>query len=477
MNLRRSPLTALSRTAATLSLLLLAPACGDDGTASTSASTSAGSTSAGSSSGGETAGQAEVTWYQEVQPIIAEHCWACHSAEAGTSFSLQDYSIAKSFSEVMLEKIEGSPSAPYYMPPFLARESESCTPEVPWRDDPRLNDEEIAIVRAWTEDGAPEGDPTNAAEVPNWMPETLVGDLITEITSAGYTLQADVKSDQYRCFSLDPGLTKSSWITGLQVEPGDPAVVHHVVLFSDPDGASEAKAAGDGSYPCFGGADVPESSVLYAWAPGGNPLELPEAAGIPVEPGQRLAMQVHYSPSGETTTDKTSLRVRWSETAPSRQAIMAVIGGVSAGQAHDENWVDPPFMVPAGAANHVETWEQTVSLPPGDIRIWSVFPHMHLIGTAIEITIEHEGEVACLAPLPRWDFDWQRTYIYDGSFAELPRVYDGDIVRVRCTYDNSLNNASLVKVLAAEGLTEPIDMGVGENTFDEMCAGIIGIMF
>ncbi|HFE46582.1 MAG TPA: hypothetical protein ENJ18_13995, partial [Nannocystis exedens] len=229
------PLSALTRTAATLSLLLLAPACGDDTAGSTSASTSAGSTSAGSSSGGETttAGQADVTWYQQVQPIIAEHCWACHSMEGGISFSLKDYPTAKSFSELMLEKIEGSPSAPYYMPPFLARESESCTPTSPWRDDPRLSDEEIEIVRAWTEDGAPEGDPANAAELPSWMPEALQGDNITEIKSAGYTLSADVKEDQYRCFSLDPQLTKSSWITGLQVNPGDPAVVHHVVLFSD----------------------------------------------------------------------------------------------------------------------------------------------------------------------------------------------------------------------------------------------------
>ena len=448
--------------------------------ASASGSTSAGpTTSTGSETSSETtaAGQSDVTWYQQVQPIIAEHCWACHSAEGEISFSLQDYTIAKSFSELILEKIEGSPSAPYFMPPFLARESESCAPTSPWRDDPRLNDDEIAIVRAWTEDGAPEGDPATAAELPNWMPETLEGDIVTDIPSAGYTINADVKEDQYRCFSLDPKLTKSSWITGLQVEPGDPAVVHHVVLFSDPNAASEAKAAGDGSYPCFGGADVPQSSVLYAWAPGGNPLELPEDAGIPVEPGQRMVIQVHYHPSGKTTTDKTSLRVRWSETAPTRQAVMAVIGGVSAGQANDNNWADPPFMVPAGAINHVETWEQTVSLPPGDIRIWSVFPHMHLVGTSIEVTVEHQGAVACLAPLPRWDFDWQRTYIYDSPFAELPRVYDGDTIRIRCTFDNSTNNAALVKALAAEGIAEPLDMSVGENTLDEMCVGIIGIMF
>ncbi len=457
---------------------LVGTSCGDDGPAAT-ATESATTATESSSGAGETttAGAADVTWYQHVQPIIAEHCWACHSAEGALSFSLESYETAKSFSALMLEKIEGSDGAPYFMPPFLARETESCTPTAPWRDDPRLSDEEIAIVRDWTEAGAPEGDPTDAAELPPWMPETLEGEIVTTLESEGFTIGADVKDDQYRCFSLDPKLDKTSWITGLQVKPGDPAVVHHVVLFSDPDGASAAKAGDDGSYPCFGGADVPNSSVLYAWAPGGNPLELPDGAGIPVEPGQNVVMQVHYHPSGAATTDATALSVRWSETQPQRQAIMAIIGGVSPGQANSPSWADPPFKVPAGAADHVETWEETIALPPGDVRIWSIFPHMHLVGTSIEVTIEHAGAVSCLAPLPRWDFDWQRTYIYDAPFAELPRVHDGDIIRIRCTYDNSTGNAALVKALAAEGIAEPQDMTVGEDTLDEMCVGIIGVMY
>jgi hypothetical protein len=492
LNRRVRPLLALTLAC------VVAPACGDDGAASsaTASTTGTSATTGGSATttGGEatsnssaetgasdtattTAGGAEVTWYQDVRPIVAERCWACHSAEGALSFSLEEYDVAQQFGALMLEKIIGSDSPPFYMPPFLAREYESCTPEVPWRDDPRLSDDEIATIQAWVDAGKPEGDPADAAPVPDWQPEVLSGDSIATIDSAGYSLGADVKDDQYRCFSLGTDLDAPVWLTGLQVNPGDPAVVHHVVLFSDPSGASEAKAEGEGSYPCFGGAGVPESSVLYAWAPGGNPLELPADAGIPLQPGERVVMQVHYHPTGEATTDKTSLTVRWTDTKPAREALMAIIGGVHVSQANSNSWDDPPFMIPAGADDHVETWRETLDVPPADIRIWSVFPHMHLVGQSMEITLEHQGDEACLAPMPHWDFDWQRTYVYDAPFSELPRVYDGDVLKVRCTYNNSLSNPGLAKALAEEGIAAPIDMQVGEDTLDEMCVAIVGIMY
>jgi len=38
-------------------------------------------------------------------------------------------------------------------------------------------------------------------------------------------------TDDYRCFVLDPHLTRDAFITGLNILPGTPPVVHHVLLF------------------------------------------------------------------------------------------------------------------------------------------------------------------------------------------------------------------------------------------------------
>ena len=41
-------------------------------------------------------------------------------------------------------------------------------------------------------------------------------------------------TDDYRCFLLDPKLDEDAWITGTNVLPGNPDVVHHVILFRVP---------------------------------------------------------------------------------------------------------------------------------------------------------------------------------------------------------------------------------------------------
>ena len=38
-------------------------------------------------------------------------------------------------------------------------------------------------------------------------------------------------TDDYRCFLLDPSLEQDTFVTGVDVRPGNPDVVHHVILF------------------------------------------------------------------------------------------------------------------------------------------------------------------------------------------------------------------------------------------------------
>lgn len=459
--------------------------CGDGAKDPTQGSATETSSASASSSDGDTDGAGSttsaampVTWYQDIQPIVAGHCWGCHNAEGGLSFSFQDYALAAPWAPLMLTKIVGDSAPPFFMPPWSARESDTCAPPLPWKDDSRLSADEIALIEAWIADGTPEGDPASAAPLPPWKPEELTGDQVATLPSAGYTLAAGAKVDEYRCFSLDPGITGDRWITGLQVEPGNDKIVHHVVLFGDPEGESAALADADGSYPCFGGSNIANSQPLYAWAPGGNPLELPESVGIPVPAGARLVMQVHYHPTGQEESDATALRLRWTDQKPAHEALMAIIGGVLPSQTFSSNWDDPPFQVPAGAKDHVEVWRETIDLPLGlDLRIWSIFPHMHLVGVRMDVRIERAGESICLGELPHWDFDWQRTYAFDAPYSALPRVQDGDQVVVRCVYDNTMANTSLAKALTEEGIPAPMDTGVGEATFDEMCVAIIGVSY
>jgi hypothetical protein len=101
--------------------------------------------------------------------------------------------------------------------------------------------------------------------------------------------------------------------------------------------------------------------------------------------------------------------------------------------------------------------------------------HMHYVGVDMKISIVRDGEEHCWIQTPRWDFGWQRLYDVDAPLEQMPVVQGGDVIKLRCTYDNTLNNPFLVDVLAQQGLTEPITVGVGESSLEEMCAMLFGI--
>ena len=157
---------------------------------------------------------------------------------------------------------------------------------------------------------------------------------------------------------------------------------------------------------------------------------------------------------------------------------MQVYGVVFPGDANHPDLLDPPFQVPAGVSDHVEHMLIDLEVPPGtDIRLWSMFSHMHYAGRDIKLGLRRADEEICLAHNPMWDFDWQRTYVYDAPFDELPQVLPGDQLEIRCTYDNSTENPALMEALAAEGIPAPIPFEAGESTTEEMCVAIIGVVY
>jgi mono/diheme cytochrome c family protein len=411
------------------------------------------------------------TWHDDIAPIVAEHCASCHQSD-GVSFPMTSYDAGRAWALAAQIKLHGDVNPPYQMPPWFS-DSDDCDPPRPWVNDERLSDAELATYDAWVAAGMPEG---MTAAFPDVDAYDLGGDTLVR-TAAPFSVPA-TGPDMYQCFPMDPGLTSQRWITGLQVNPDVASVVHHVVIFADPTGAGAGRAGADGSYPCFGSAGVPEGDVLFAWAPGAVPLEVPANSGIPVRAGGGVVMQVHYHTDGTARQDATTVDVRWTDTQPQYTAAMSVFGVVTSSDTNHPYLVDPPFDVPADVPSHQEVIRQPLEVPSGaDVRLWSVFSHMHVAGRDIEVTLEHDASPTCLAHNPSWDFGWQRTYVYDGSFTDLPRVYDGDVIEVSCTYDTTLGNPVLVDALVAEGISGTIGFGAGEETTDEMCVAIVGILY
>ena len=146
----------------------------------------------------------------------------------------------------------------------------------------------------------------------------------------------------------------------------------------------------------------------------------------------------------------------------------------------------PTFVIPAGKKGHTETLRHTLGkagAPSPDIRLLGLGTHMHYVGTDMTIQLDRastkngDPQQECLLGTPRWSFDWQRLYMIDQPIESLPQVHLGDVVTMKCTYDNSMGNPFVVEALAEQGLAAPKDVVLGETTLDEMCLGVFMTLF
>ncbi len=399
---------------------------------------------------------ADVTWHRDVAPLLADRCGACHQDGGIAPFSVETYDDASAWGEAMVDSVEAG-----RMPPFFATETDECAPRLGFLDDLRLSDEEQQLLADWVADGMPEGDPASAAPAPLREVARLENPDATLTLPQPFTVDGD--RDIYRCFRVEVDNPSDVWITGLEVIPDNELVVHHVLVWNDPEDQSAGKVGPDGSYPCSGDPGLWPTELVAAWTPGGSPMQAPAGTGTLFKPGASLVVNVHYHPTGTTTeVDQSSIALKWTTEQPPNHSTWYLVDIPFGAQVVPDDRGDSQFRIPARTQGHVETVALEIpDLIPWDLPVFAITPHMHYLGTDMLVTVRRpELGDECLIHTPGYRFDFQASYLYDASDGALPVLHPGDTVEVRCTYDN----------------TNADDAYWGENTTDEMCMAMVGLI-
>ena len=423
------------------------------------------------------------TFHKDIEPLVQAHCQSCHTPGKLAPFSLVTYDDAKRVAGLMARETSAR-----RMPPWNAQETAECKPPHAWKGDARLTDAQIDLIARWKNGGSPEGDPKDAPPSRVEPKEGLALPDLEVAPKAPFVAGGD--RDQFRCFAIDPKVVGPRFVSGVHVIPGNGKVVHHAVVVADMKRASLAKAGSDGSYECSGGdAFTKDQIVLDVWTPGVRPIELPETIGIPFPEGSSLMLQIHYSPGGETAApDTTRVQLRFASRVPdyylfttgAGNAGVALPGGDGLQSDPDDRSGIPEFRIPAYASHHVERMQTTISsttdtgaaMPP--LYVYGLMAHEHLAGIDVKVDLQRGDATTCLLQ-DRWDFHWQRMYAYDAPIGSLPMLLPGDKLKLRCTYDNTMDNRRLSAELIAR--KRPIqDVTLGEQTLDEMCLVVAQVL-
>ena len=419
--------------------------------------------------------EVEVTWSADVAPVVAKHCASCHTAGNIAPFALDEYETASAMAEVMLATVEAGT-----MPPWLAQETDECAPPLDFKDDLRLTEGELQILRDWVDAGAPEGDTSDPAPLPEPPSLAVAEPDLTLTTSPPYPVEGS--SDDFPCLILDPQLDEKVWVTELQLTPSNDKIAHHGLVFHDVYGDAWDYADENGTFPCFAPPDL-AGVLMMTWTPGMSPMITPENTGMSMGPDSLIVVQMHYHPTGTSLEyDELTLELDYTTEEPELEAMQALVGnyddlnddgtGLQPGMNDGD---EPEFRIPANVSGHVEEMLYTQEIPI-ELPLFSVGTHMHYVGRDMKIDLVKGGEETCLIQTPSWDFSWQRTYSFDVPVDELPTIDIGESLRMRCTYDNTMDNPFVRDALAERGLEAPSDVFLGDETLDEMCLGLFGIL-
>jgi len=388
-----------------------------------------------------------VTYNRDIAPILHARCANCHRDGEVAPFALASYSDAAKRAKWIGEVVESG-----FMPPWRAKPGHGR-----FTGERHLAASEIALIKAWVEAGAPEGNPDDLPPLPTFVSGWSLGepDLIVRVPDA-YEVPAD-GPDVFRNFAIKLDISEKVHIKAIQFRPGNPRVVHHALVLCDPSNRALARDADDpeSGYPSAAtGVEelVRGAQYLDVWAPGVTSQPFPSGVALPVEPGSALVLNVHYHPSGKTESDQSMVGIYLADDSepishPVFVDLLFVVGSAN---------ID----IPPGARGHHVAADFTL---PTDIKLLGIFPHMHYLGTEMKArAIRPDGQEEPLIWIDPWHFNWQDKFVYSSPL-ELPR---GTRLDLEAWFDNSADNPH-------NPSDPPQRVLFGEETTDEMCLVIL----
>ena len=167
------------------------------------------------------------TFTKDVAPILQKKCQNCHRKHQVGPFALESYDQArKRATDIAMVVSDRS------MPPW--KPERGVGPKL--KHDQSLSPEEIAILEAWAEAGAPKGDPKHMPKPAEFAVGWKLGEPDLVLEASEDFLFAAGAADTYRCFVLPTNLARDTYISAIDFQPRNPRIVHHINAFIDCSG-------------------------------------------------------------------------------------------------------------------------------------------------------------------------------------------------------------------------------------------------
>ncbi len=421
----------------------------------------------------------ELSYANDIAPIIAENCAQCHREGGIAPFAMDSSLAVQGWSPMIREVVMTKRMPPGQIDNKIGHKI---------KNEMNLTDLEMQKLVRWVSAGSPVDvnggiDPLSALVWPEGKWSLGEPDMIVKIPAT--TVPATGVVD-YKDIVVDLGLEEDRWVRGSEVAPGAPEVLHHIITTVVPPGAGddpqalflkainslpEERAAAiraeifaavaSGQQPPIDrifqenpeidvgallGGGGPDQASVAGYAPGNNISLNPEGVGGKLVAGTKLSFQMHYTTSGKEMTDETEVGIYF---YPEDYVPEERMGG-GVGNAFS-------ISIPAGAKDHEM---ELVTYIREESDLHSLMPHMHFRGKRMKFkAVYPDGSEEMLLSVPAYSFNWQLAHELESPL----RVPAGTKIVATGAFDNSAQNSF--------NPDPGIEVNWGEQSWEEMFMG------
>jgi hypothetical protein len=310
---------------------------------------------------------------------------------------------------------------------------------------PKLTQANINTLVAWADNGALEGDSAVKPADRQWKDGWRIQPDVVVSMQEPYRVAAK-GAGEIKEFIIPNPFKEDTWVTSVEIRPGDPSVVHHVIMQVPQAGLvrrvvlKDSTVVDDRKGPLQDGGYFGQNAKLQeritgrgvfmtmeaVYAPGTSPIDFRYTGSAKLIPGGKpIRLEVHYTPNGKETLDRTMVGFTLAKTPAQRRFVLMA----------PEHLVDVRKPIPAGAAN----WETTGELTfDQDAELVWFMPHMHLRGKDMTFRLIYPDGKEATVLKAKFNFHWQLGYEVQTPI----RVPKGTRMVVTAHHDNSAANPS-----------------------------------
>jgi len=353
--------------------------------------------------------QAVPSYVADIAPVLAEQCAECHRAGGVAPFAMDSHTMVQGWSPMIREVLMTRRMPPGQIDGHIGE----------FINDRLVDDQDVRNIIAWADAGAPKDGTVDPLANLTWAetkwahgePDLVLDIPATTVPATGDGVFVDVE--------VHFDMPQDRYVRGSQIIAGERSVLHHTV--NRLDFPEDRRRGGIG----FGESD-PIKAEVAPYIPGFVADLNPENTGGLIKAGSVLHLNMHYTPNGKETVDRSQVGVWFYPLDEEPEFNMTS----NCACVFPDQWTTIPPHDPA--------FEQTQTITiTKDAHIYEFTPHMHFRGKYMRFYADYpDGTQEELINVSNYNYNWQLAYTYK----EPKFVPGGTVITAVAAWDNSAQN-------------------------------------